>query len=116
MHPHASRAQAIGMEEAVATEEAGTAAAVRVEAEKEAVATEEAAETAAAAADDPVKEARENLQGAQMMYNYDWANPNRESVLNNAIDAAAKAGVPKEELDEVRKWKNSWQMDMSNYR
>ena len=56
------------------------------------------------------------LQGAQMMYNYDWANPNRESVINNAIDEAAKAGVPKEELDEVRKWKNSWQMDMSNYR
>ena len=103
------------MEEAVATEEAGMAAAVRVEAEKEAVATEEA-ETAAAAGGERVKKARENLQGAKMMYNYDWANPNRESVINNAIDEAAKAGVPKEELDEVRKWKNSWQMDMSNYR
>ena len=63
LHPHASRAQAIGMEEAVATEEAGTAAAVRVEAEKEAVATEEA-ETAAAAAEERVKKARENLTGA----------------------------------------------------
>ena len=104
------------MEEAVATEEAGMAAAVRVEAEKEAVATEETAETVAAAADERVKKARENLQGAKMMSNYDWANPNRESVINNAIDEAAKAGVPKEELDEVRKWKNSWQMDMSNYR